>query len=164
MWPSTRSVEAYYRQIQSDDSLLDFLPKSYEIYHVTLDPTIKPDWADLVVVWQWKNAKQMTIRDVAGIYPYYLWDNETNLNVFKHLEELSFNVTPRSFNSLKIEPFFVDIQSLKTLNINVSTLDAPQIEKFINEQRGPAPTRMGGDVLVYTRPVKQNSMPIFERD
>lgn len=152
IWPQTRTVEAYYYQIQQYDSLLTGLPKSYEIYSVSFDPSIQPELYDCVAVRQWKDAKQITIRDVEGGIPYHLSENELVLREFKHLEALSFNISPKT-KGLKVETFLYEIKSSTSLTIDVSALDATEIEKFVREQYFvPPPTRVGDDVVAYNIP------------
>lgn len=155
IWPSKRGVKAFYYQIQPYDSLVDRLPKSYEIYYVIFSPVIKPTIFDMSIIWDWKSAKYITINDFDGYFAYYLWDNEPYLKELKKLQELSLTVVHGS-KEIKIEPFMVEIQSLQTLKLSMALLGDEEIDQFLGNQRGPAPIHMGNNLYAYKRPAKRN--------
>lgn len=153
-----RSVRAAYT---TGANMLAGLPSDYELYYIiSFGKSVITD-VDLNAMMRWKNARRVTISDNSDV-AFKLSQRIEDLHQLTQLENLSLDISPKTYMQLQAKPFLDGLKSLNYLGLYGSQIERNDIlafsanqepvsgwnaERIVDEfQKWCAFTRIGADV------------------
>lgn len=115
-------------------NMLAGLPNDFEFYYiVSFNKAIITD-ADLESIFTWENARRITISDNSDV-AFKLSKRIESLKQLTHLENLSLDISPKTFMKLQAKPFLDGLDTLNYLGLYGAQIERNDILAFSANQQ-----------------------------
>lgn len=148
LWPALLEVEAHFHY---GYDFVASLPGAYDHYHITFAKSVTIE--NLKEMYRWANAKTIVVRDTNSLISSSLMNLEIDFDMrnWKNLLELDFNADRASELFVRLSTYFNNIPSLKTIKVDVSSMNVKESQDFIRVQR-MTPSIITHSVVTFSRP------------
>lgn len=131
------SVKKLFAGYNSGDGRLLGLPTQYNYYFIRMGGEASLNTADFDYIFQWKNLTTFSLETPDGNVGNYFNQHMNELATLNQLDEMTFNVVPKTYQQLQVLPFLEQLPSLKYITIVFNSIKNKEMRDYVVSQNIP---------------------------